>query len=199
MTTTVTPAPATRADTALGLTLQLVAATYAPPSEALRDDLHGGAVREAAGLLADLTGAASPDLRVADWRDVQAGHVDLFVASGRGVAAPPYVGYAVDGELLGPTARAVKHAYDAHGVAPDADWRDMPDHVAAVAEAGALMLEAGRRHAARDLAARFVAPWLERYADAVADRDDSGFYGPMSRFLHAAIREVTRETATAEP
>lgn len=196
--TTVTPALETKADAALGLALQLVAGTYAPPGAALRADLDAGAVRDAAVLLAEATGVEAPDLHVADWRDVQAGHVDLFVASGRGVAAPPYVGYAVDGELLGPTARAVKDVYDAHGVAPDADWRDMPDHVAAVAEAGALMLEAGRPDAARDLAARFVAPWLDRYADAVADRDDSGFYGPMSRFLHAAIREVTREPATAE-
>lgn len=198
MTTTANPVQETRADTALGLALQLVAGSYAPPSEALRTDLDAGTLDEAAGLLAGLTGVEAPELDVADWTDVQAGHVDLFVASGRGVAAPPYVGYAVDGELLGPTARAVKGVYDAQGVMPDAGWRDMPDHVAAVAEAGALLFEAGRPDAARELATRFVAPWLDRYADAVADRDESGFYGPMSRFLHAAIREVTRETATAE-
>lgn len=198
MTTTPKPVDATRTETVLALALQLVAGTYAPPSEALRADLDTGAVRRATGLLADLTGAEAPDLDAADWRDVQAGHVDLFVASGRGVAAPPYVGYAVDGELLGPTARALKDVYDAQGVTPDAGWRDMPDHVAAVAEAGALILDAGRPDAARELAARFVVPWLDRYAEAVAHRDTSGFYGPMSRFLHAAIREVTRETSAAE-
>ena len=199
MTTTPNRAREARGDAPLGLALQLVAGTYAPPGEALRADLEAGAIDEAAGRLAALTDTVAPELAFADWRDVQAGHVDLFVASGRGVAAPPYVGYAVDGELLGPTARALKELYDAQGVTLDAGWRDLPDHVAAVAEAGALMLEHGRRRAAHEVAARFIAPWLDRYAAAVADRDVSGFYGPMSRFLRAAIREVTREIATAEP
>ena len=32
-------------------------------------------------------------------------------------------------------------------------------------------------------------------AEPVVDADTSGFYGPMTRFLHAAIKEVTREAA----
>jgi TorA maturation chaperone TorD len=37
-------------------------------------------------------------------------------------------------------------------------------------------------------------PWFARFAPVVEARDQNGFYGPMTRFLHGAIREVTRES-----
>jgi TorA maturation chaperone TorD len=179
----------------LGLSLQLVVGVYASPGDALRADLEGGAFQEAVALAARPAGLTAPDLDVPPWRTLQARYVDLFVSSPNGLPAPPYVGYAVDGELLGPTARRLKAFYDEHGVTPNGAWGDLPDHLAAVAEAGTLLVEAGRPDAARTLAARFLLPWFERYAEPVVDADTSGFYGPMTRFLHAAIKEVTREAA----
>lgn len=195
---TTIPTPRTTDQAALRLGLQLVAGVFAAPGDGLRDDLASGAFAQATGTLADMTGVPGPTVEPPAWTDLQASHVDLFVSSGRGVAAPPYVGYAVDDELLGPTARTLKAFYDRHGITPNAAWGDLPDHVAAVAEAGVLLVEAGRGEAARTLLARFIAPWLDRYAAAVVTRDTSGFYGPMTRFLHAAIEEVTRESSTAE-
>jgi TorA maturation chaperone TorD len=179
----------------LGLTLQLAAGVYASPGDALRADLEGGAFQEAVTALAERAALPAPDLSLPPWRTLQARYVDLFVSSPNGLPAPPYVGYAADDELLGPTARRLKDLYDRNGVTPNGAWGDLPDHLAAVAEAGALLVEAGRPDAARELGAAFLTPWFERYAAAVVDRDDSGFYGPMTRFLHAAIKEVTREAA----
>jgi TorA maturation chaperone TorD len=179
----------------LGLSLQLVVGVYASPGDALRADLEGGAFQEAVALAARPAGLTVPDLDVPPWQTLQARYVDLFVSSPNGLPAPPYVGFAVDGELLGPTARRLKAFYDEHGVTPNGAWGDLPDHLAAVGEAGTLLVEAGRPEAARALTARFLLPWFDRYASVVADADTSGFYGPMTRFLHAAVKEVTREAA----
>ncbi len=179
----------------LGLTLQLATGVYASPGDALRGDLEGGAFQQATASLAERTSQSPPEPSLPPWPTQQARYVDLFVSSPNGLPAPPYVGYAVDGELLGPTARRLKAFYDQHGITPNGAWGDLPDHLAAVAEAGTLLVEADRPDAAEELAARFLLPWFQRYADVVADADASGFYGPMTRFLHAAIKEVTREAA----
>jgi putative dimethyl sulfoxide reductase chaperone len=116
------------------------------------------------------------------------------VSSARGIAAPPYVGYAVDGALLGPTAASLAAWYDAAGITASPDWHDLVDHVAAVAEAGTLLLAAGRPDAASVLVREYLGPWFERYAAAVEAADDSGFYGPLTRFLANAVVEVERAT-----
>lgn len=181
------------------LALQLVAGTYLTPGEPLRSDLASGAFAVATRHLAAAAAVELPTLGRPDVTALQSSYVALFVTSGGGLPAPPYVGYAVDGELLGPTAKRLKGFYDVHGITPNAEWGDLPDHVSAVAEAGVLLVDAGRPEAARTLLARFLLPWFERFAPAVEARDESGFYGPMTRFLHAAIREVTRESPTDQP
>lgn len=196
---TASPRAPARSAATTHLALQLTAATYASPGPALRADVIDGAFAGATARLADATGVPAPAIDIRDWRDVQAAHVDLFVASGAGLAAPPYVGLVADGELLGDTERALAALFRREGIAPDAAWRDLPDHVAAVAEAGALLAERGRDAAARTLLRRYLAPWFARYAAAVAASDESGFYGPVTRFLHAAIQEVTREPSAPQP
>lgn len=177
---------------ALDPLLQLVAATYRTPSDALRDDLASGAVQGAVEAVADALGLAAPDLGAADFAAVQERHVALFVTSGDGIVAPPYVGYAVDGELLGATFQALGRLFARHGIEVRGGWADLPDHVAAVAEGAALLLAADRVDAALEVVAGYLAPWFGRYAPAVAVADPGGFYGTLTPFLRAAIEEVER-------
>lgn len=175
------------------LTCQLVAGPYRAPTAALRSDIADGSLMAAVNVLAQELGLDLPAISRPDDATLQASYVDLFVSSARGVAAPPYAGYALDGELLGPSVQELGRIYQAHGVTLSNDWHDLPDHIAAVAEAGALLSEAGHHDAARELLARFLAPWFERFAATVETTDVSGFYGPLTRFLDAVIREVCRE------
>lgn len=194
MTTTVSSARTNVDEVALDLVFQLMAGTYRSPSEALRTDLGSGAFPAALAALADRLDLPAPELARPPWATLQASYVDLFVSSASGVAAPPYVGYAIDDELMGPSTQLLGAAFADHGIALQDDWHDLPDHVAAVAEGGLHLVRAGRAQAAFDLLEGFVAPWFERFASAIATKDVSSFYGPVSRFLHDAIREVTRET-----
>jgi TorA maturation chaperone TorD len=179
----------------VGVALQLVAATYRSPDAALRDDLDTGAFSEAIAALAEATGATAPVLDGIDWPQVQASYVALFVTNAAGVPAPPYVGLALDGELLGPSAAALKTFLSHHGVEVAAGWHDLADHVAAVAEAGVLLADAGRDDAACVLLERFLSPWFQRYAPDVVAADDSGFYGPLTEFLGSFTSEVECEAA----
>jgi TorA maturation chaperone TorD len=180
----------------LDLALQLVAAAYRTPSPALRDDLAAGTFAAAVEALAEAAGVGAPALAEADWTTLQSSHLALFVTGRGGVAAPPYVGFAADDELLGPTAEDLAGLYRQHGIEIDPHWSDLPDHVAAVAEAGLLLLEADRDAAALDLLVRFLHPWFHRYTDAIAAADVSGFYGPLTEFLCSVMSEVASE-ATA--
>lgn len=180
---------------AVGLTLQLVAATYRSPEAPLRADIASGALQEALDALAAHAGVGAPSVGDPDWTLVQSSYVDLFVSSVRRIVAPPYVGFALDGELLGPSADALKAFLAHHGVEVATGWHDLPDHVAAVAEAGALLADAGRDDAACVLLTRFLSPWFERYAAEIVAVDVSGFYGPLTEFLGSLVNEVACEAA----
>lgn len=191
---TVAAAPGPVRDAAvLPLLLQLVAATYQTPRQALLGDLARGAIAEAIARVADDLAIDAPNLPEVDPETLQSSHVDLFVSSARAPTSPPYVGYAQDGELLGPSAEAVGRFLASHGIGTDPAWRDLPDHLAAVAEAASILSATGQHHAAEKVTRDWLLPWFDRYATEVATKDVSGFYGPLTTFLHAAIREVTRD------
>jgi TorA maturation chaperone TorD len=192
---TVAQPDARRVDAVLDVALQLIAAVYRAPGTALAADLASGDVVEAVGALAHALEIPAPVLARPDLATLQHCHVDLFVTRAGGLTAPPYVGLAADGELLGPTAEALAAFYAHHDIRPAATWHDLPDHVSAVAEAGLLLLAAGRTEAASGLLTRFIGPWFARYAAAVDAADVSGFYGPLTRFLNSAVLEVSREAA----
>jgi putative dimethyl sulfoxide reductase chaperone len=175
--------------------LQLVAATYRSPDAALRNDLDSGAFATTVAELAEAAGVTAPTLGEVDWPKVQTAYVALFVTNAAGIPAPPYVGLALDGELLGPSSEALKRFLAHHGVETAAGWHDLPDHVAAVAEAGALLADAGRDDAACVLLERFLSPWFQRYASEIVAADDSGFYGPLTEFLGSLLSEVSCEAA----
>jgi TorA maturation chaperone TorD len=182
-------------DAVVDLTLQLVAGLYRAPDADLVEDLASGRLAAATLELARAVGTQAPRLNAPSLATLQAAHVALFVTSAGGLPAPPYVGLAADGELLGPTAESLARFYAQHGIKPSPTWLDLPDHVSAVAQAGLLLHGAGRSAAATELLARFIAPWFTRYAAAVDAADVSGFYGPLTRFLATAVLEVTREAA----
>lgn len=179
---------------AVELLLQIVAGVYASPGDALTADLESGTFDAAVQEVADAIGVDAPDVVPPNTLILQSSYVDLFVSSASGLSSPPYVGYAVDGELLGPTAVELGRFLEGHGIGTDPSWTDLPDHVAAVAEAASLLARDGHDEAARYVLAHFLFPWFDRYADRVASKDVSGFYGPLTRFLHASIREVRRGT-----
>ncbi|MFU8889872.1 MAG: TorD/DmsD family molecular chaperone [Trueperaceae bacterium] len=189
-----TARPVASAD-AIAQVLQLVAATYRSPDAALRNDLDSGAFATAVAELAEAAGLTAPTLGEIDWPKVQTAYVALFVTNAAGVPAPPYVGLALDGELLGPSAAALKAFLAHHGVEAAAGWHDLPDHVAAVAEAGALLADAGRDDAACVVLERFLSPWFQRYAPQVVAADVNGFYGPLTEFFASLLSEVSCEAA----
>lgn len=174
------------------LLLQLVAGAYASPRDALAADLASGTFGAVVQDVADGLGVDAPDLGQPQVATLQSCYVDLFVSSARGLSSPPYVGYAVDDELLGPTAVELGRFLEGHGIGTDPGWTDLPDHLAAVAEAAGLLARDGHDEAARYVLTHFLCPWFDRYAAHVASKDVSGFYGPLTRFLHASIREVRR-------
>lgn len=191
MQTPTVPSP-TRTDEVLSLSLQLVAAVYAPPRDAFLTEVRDGTIAAAVEQLAVAVEVPAPALPTVHPDKIRAAHADLFVNSANAPTSPPYVGYAIDGQLLGPSAEAVGRFLASHGIGIDPDWPDLPDHVAAVAEAAAILAISGHADSARRVANEWLQPWFERYAAEVASRDASGLYGPLSTFLQATIREVSR-------
>ena len=182
-----------RAVVALDPLLQLIAATYRTPGPALRRDLESGAFADACAALAEALDLTPPAFGPLDFGALQERHVTLFVSSGDGVVAPPYAGFAVDGELLGPTFQAMGGTFARYGIEVRTGWADLPDHVAAVAEGGGLLLQAGAVDGALEVVERYLAPWFQRYSAAVAAADGGGVCGALTPFLDAAIKEVVRE------
>lgn len=189
---TTPPAVRTPVDTSLSLALQLVAALYAAPRDAFFADLEAGSIDDVANVLADHVGLAPLAPLPRDRTTVQAAHADLFVSSAHAPITPPYVGYAQDDDLLGPTAEAVGRYLASAGIGIDPAWRDLPDHLSAVAESASLLVLAGRHNDAAHVAGTWLLPWFDRYAAEVAAKDASGLYGPLTTLLHAAIQEVSR-------
>lgn len=171
---------------------QVVCAVYATPGDGLHDDLRSGRLAEVTDALARSEGLDAPRGPHAPppFEVLRATYVGLFVSRVGGVPAPPYACLVHDRQLLGPSARRLRSELASLGVRPAPQWRDLPDHIAAVAEATELLVEHGRTGAATALAGHYLVPWFGRYADAVAQADDSGFYGELSRFLRAVLKEL---------
>ena len=193
MTTPAPQTPVERDAEVLDLLLQLVAGTLRSPGEALRDDLASGALHRAFDAVAEALDLDAPTLETPTWTTLEAAYVDLFITSASGIAAPPYVGYAIDGELMGPSAQLLGAAFGDYGIELQDAWSDLPDHVAAVAEGGTLLVRSDQPEAAWTLTEGYLAPWFDRFATAIETKDVSGFYGPVTKVLQAAIKEVTRE------
>lgn len=174
--------------------LQLTAALYQPPREALRGDLEAGNLHHLAVKVAHALRLRLPLFVPPTFEALQARYVALFITNPAGVSAPPYTGYALDDTLLGPSVQALRAFLLQHGLSLREGWRDLPDHVAAVAEAGLLLFERERYDEALELSGRFLLPWFARYSEVLSAADPD-FYGPLSQFLYCALKEVTCEVA----
>ncbi|MCS6867429.1 MAG: molecular chaperone TorD family protein [Thermus sp.] len=164
----------------------VAASLFSPPGEALFRELAAGTLEEA---LEELTGHPVALPQVAPG-ELQAAYTALFVTHPRGLPAPPYAGYALDGELFGPSYHRLLALYREGGLEVQETWRDLPDHLAALGEAIAL-LNPRRPDLARRLVQEFLRPWLERYGQAVKDHDPTGFYAALVALLEEAVHAKT--------
>jgi len=164
----------------------VTAATFRSPGGALERDLASGRLQEALAELARDRGLPPPKLPEVPLSELQAAYTRLFVANPGGLPAPPYAGYALDGRLMGEAQDALQAFYAAHGLAVDESWKELPDHLAAVGEAVALLSNQDPQ-AARALALGYLHPWLQRYADLVAGEDPTGFYGTICQTLKQVL------------
>lgn len=164
----------------------ITAATFRAPGRALERDLASGSLQAAVEELARARGLPPPRLPEPPLAELQAAYTRLFVANPGGLPAPPYAGYALDGRLMGGAEEALERFYAEHGLVTREGWDDLPDHLAALGEAIALLGETDP-DAARALARGYLEPWLERYAEVVAREDPTGFYGTICTFLKKAL------------
>lgn len=160
----------------------VVASAFAPPGEAFRQELELGTLEEALGeLLGRKVTLPHPPLT-----ELQAAYTRLFVNHPSGAAAPPYTAYARDGVLFGPSYQALVRAFQEGGLEVQETWRDLPDHVASLGEAMAL-LAPRRPDLARWLLLNYLEPWVARYRPAVAREDPTGFYSTLMGLLEEAL------------
>ncbi|UCH25964.1 MAG: molecular chaperone TorD family protein [Trueperaceae bacterium] len=179
----------------LGPIFQLTAAIFQPPTDLLETDIATGRFAALTSQLADLLGFEQTLPSTFDWDVIRASYVELFVSNPGGLPAPPYTGYALDGALLGPSTRELLTFLARNALVVERSWSELPDHLALVAEAGLLLLAGDRDREAAVLGERFLLPWFECYAEIVSERDRSGFYGRLGRFLRDAFQEVRHEVA----
>lgn len=173
--------------------LQLTAALYQPPGEASREDLEAGRLHCLAAEVAHTLHLRVP-LFVPPAFEIQGRFVTLFVTNPAGVPAPPYVGYARDDTLFGESTQALRVFLVQQGFSLNESWNDLADHIALLAEAGCLLMDKGGSGEALELTERFLLPWFARYADVLGAAEPDP-YGPLSRFLYQAFKEVACEVA----
>lgn len=164
----------------------VVASLFSPPGETLFRELSAGTLEEA---LEELTGHPVA-LPKAPLKELQAAYTALFVTNPHGLPAPPYASYALDGELFGPSYHRLLEIYREGGLEVQESWRDLPDHMAALGEAIALMA-AKRPDLAQRLVQEYLHPWLRRFGPGVKAHDTSGFYGPLVELLEEAVHAKT--------
>jgi putative dimethyl sulfoxide reductase chaperone len=174
----------------------VTAATFAPPKAALEQDLASGALQAALVEMGKTRGLTAPELPQTALSELQATYTSLFVSNPAGLPCPPYAGMALDERLFGEGFDRLLGLYRLAGLETSPDWRDLPDHLAAVGEAIAL-LEA-KPALARTLALEYLYPWLKRYLPALQQADPTGFYSTIAGFLSQVLKEVRRETTAAQ-
>lgn len=174
----------------------VTAAAFAPPKAALEHDLASGALQAALAEMAKARGLLVPDLPQTPLNELQAVYTSLFVSNPAGLPCPPYVGMALDERLFGEGFDRLLELYREAGLETSPDWRDLPDHLAAVGEAIAL-LEA-KPALTRTLALDYLYPWLKRYTPILQEADSTGFYSAIALFLSQVLEVLQGETTTPQ-
>lgn len=175
----------------------VTAAAFSSPKAALAKDLEEGALDMALAELAEAWGVPAPSLPRVGLEDLQAAYTLLFVSNPAGLPCPPYVGLALEERILGKRFEELMDLYQEVGLVVSPHWRDLPDHLAVVGEAMALLFGAGKTQAAWRLALDYLYPWLGRYLPALEAHDPTGFYRTIARFLKEILEVVRDETGKA--
>ena len=162
-------------------TFELIAAVFSSPDQRFKDDIDSGRLQKIVSFLADGLGLEPVQYKIPDWYDLQSNYVRLFLTNPSGLPAPPYLAYAIDGLLLGPSFKELKSFYRHNGLVINDSYHDLPDHISVVAEAAVLLLDDGKLQEVKELIIRFFLPWFEKYITRIT-AIDSEFYGPICQF-----------------
>ena len=166
----------------------VTAAAFSPPKTALKQDLESGTLQAALAEMAKVGGLQAPELPKADLGELQAAYTELFVSNSGGLPCPPYMGMALDEQLFGESFDRLMELYKTAGLEVSPDWRDLPDHLAAVGEAIALLED--KPELAHTLALDYLYPWLKRHALVLQKADPSGFYSTIANFFFQVLEVV---------
>lgn len=192
-----------KSDEAAGALAFWLAGIFAAPPDAARLAAwrapQGQATLEALGAAAGVGAEVAAVLACrGDALAVARAHERLFsgMAGPRGVA--PFQSVIAGGRLWGEAAAAMRARLAAAGVAPVAALeREPPDHVATELALLAALLQRGEGGAARALAREQMAPWLGRFAAALAEADPEGFHAAAAALAAALVERLSGDAAAS--
>lgn len=173
---------------------QLIAALFNSPSQDFKDDIDSGRLEDLIVFIVDEYGLEPPQYKIPKWSSLQSNYVQLFLTNPSGLIAPPYLAYAIDNKLLGPSLKRLKNFYSQNGLIINDSYTDFPDHISAVAQATLLLLENKTTFSIEELIKQFFLIWFERYGIEVAAAEPV-FYGPLCQFCETVLRRVIDENA----
>jgi TorA maturation chaperone TorD len=118
----------------------------------------------------------------------------VFLGVGKAMV-PPNASYYLSGFLNERPLADLREHLASLGLARRDDIAETEDHIASLCEVMAYLVAddgvPGRLDAQRDFFGRFVAPWYERFTDALEACDDADFYRAVARLLRRFL-EVER-------
>jgi TorA maturation chaperone TorD len=191
---------------------RLLAACYYQPEEHLdEEDVFGSLVRAAEQIdsaLADGARRLADGFAAETLQDLLLDYTRLFLGP-TGILAKPYGSVWLEGEkvVMGDSTMAVLELYREGGFDLDANFREVPDHIAAELEFLYLLNfqeNEARRDGnveglakAADLKRRFLTShlgcWVAPFAEAMKNGADSAFYKTLAEltvmFVNAEMRE----------
>ena len=133
-------------------------------------------------------------MAVADPQSVRIEHDQVFVGVGK-APVPPNASYYLSGFLNERPLADLREHLAGIGLTRREDASETEDHIASLCEVMAHLVAGedvpDRLEAQREFFERFIAPWYERFTDAVESCDEADFYRAVARVLRRFM-EVER-------
>ena len=161
----------------------------------LRVEPTDAVVKQVANLSGDDTpiGQASSTLahlaQKMDGTSVRNEYVDLFIGVGRGELLP-YCSYYLTGFLNEKPLAKLRQDMAAIGIARADGVKEPEDHIAALLEVMAMLVEGGDEHLQRTFFNRHLAPWCEKVSTDIKTAKSAVFY--------TAVGELALQFLTVE-
>jgi putative dimethyl sulfoxide reductase chaperone len=209
--------PVLDAQRARGECFRLLAACFYPPQpalwkqEALLESLTELLTRTCPGT-AEHARRMQESLSHGDAEELAVEHARLFVGPQR-VIAPPYGSvYLEEGRrVMGESTREAVRAYEEAGLRLDADFKELPDHVAVELEfayyltsKGVEAAEAGNAEGARRYESareafldRHLQRWIAPFCARIAEGTENAFYSNLAECLADFVAQGSPETNKA--